>query len=101
MRGPSLPSTLHDFCEMACRSWSLRLPAPGISRSITYLGIGLSSSFSVLGFGGAEGGTRTPTPLRAHDPESYSGPSVNQALRRRALLFGLLHAGQTGRIVAV
>src|SRR5438270_1632541 len=32
-------STPHDFCEIACSSSGFRFPAPGISRSMTYLGI--------------------------------------------------------------
>ena len=43
----------------------------------------------VTGFG-AEGGTRTPTPLRAHDPESrgglYSAPQLFCALRSISLI---------------
>src|SRR5579863_389787 len=36
--------TPHDFCEIACSSGCGSFPAPAISRSITNLGIALSSS---------------------------------------------------------
>src|SRR4051794_38473691 len=35
-------STPHDFCATPCNSCGLSLPAPGISRSIRYLGMASS-----------------------------------------------------------
>src|SRR5882724_1424837 len=39
--------TPHDFCEMACNSGRGSFPAPTMSRSITNLGIALSSGLAV------------------------------------------------------
>ena len=37
--GPMDCRTPQDFCEMACRSCGESLPAPGMSRSMTNLGM--------------------------------------------------------------
>src|SRR5262245_61260194 len=85
MLGPRLLSTPQDFCDIAFSSAAPSLPTPGISLSITNLGMGVSWKVCVwMSLGCREQPPRWLLAGAVHRHQQWMVHVVHRGLRQRA-----------------